>query len=260
MPEPYVYIGTSLPPLNLEEEPEMKYKEFKQLLKDNLSHQDYLEVEIYQRFFNMRNAFLMLKGEEIDPYGSLDKNQLENAMVETQSLPSYMVNFLRKYETKDDRLKYFPEVMAAYFRHEAKEAKGLLKTYLELERKIRLVSSVYRAKKLGWDFTKELQFEDPHEQLIAQLLAQKDVKEFVFADEFEEIAKILDQFYHKPLELHKALIKYRFDKLEEMVDFDVFSLDRIIAYYIQLILVEKWQKLDKQKGIEIVDAILKGSA
>lgn len=260
MPEPYVFIGTALPPLSLDEKPELSYPELKRLLKDNLSEKDYNQIRIYQRYFNLRNAYLMLQGAQIDPYGDLNENQLEEALIATEHLPKYLVNYLNKYDNKQDRLSFYPEVVAAYFREEKNQAVGILKDYLDLERSIRLVSSAFRAKKLGWDIDKELQFEDPQEELIAQLLAQKDSKEFIISEKYDALVKILNEYYASPLKLHKALIEYRFNKLEELVGFDPFSLDRILAYFIQLTLVEKWQKLNKEVGIQIVDDILKGSA
>ena len=43
-----------------------------------------------------------------------------------------------------------------------------------------------------------------------------------------------------------------------MVDMsDTFSVERLLAYLMQLILVEKWFELDIDKGKEIVDIIVK---
>ena len=257
--KPYVFIGTSLPPLKIDEKPDITFTELLGLLKDNLSVADFKKIEQVQNFFNVRNIRLVLEDSEIDPYGSLDKNELEDALLEDNVLPSYVIDFLNQYPTKEERLKFFPSILATYFRKEGKAASGMLKAYLQLERQMRLIAVAFRAKQLSWDIAKALQFEDPNEDFIAQLLVQKNSSTFLFPEGFEELEKIFQASYDDPLVLHKALLEYRFNKLEQSVEFDVFSLDRMIAYFIQLVLIEKWQRLDQQKGIEIIDNILKGS-
>ena len=39
---------------------------------------------------------------------------------------------------------------------------------------------------------------------------------------------------------------------------DTFSIERILAYLVQYMIVEKWFELDKDKGNQIVDRILLG--
>jgi len=58
--------------------------------------------------------------------------------------------------------------------------------------------------------------------------------------------------------LQKAIDHYRFEKIEDFVDMgDVFSIKRILAYFIQLMIVEKWFELDKEKGMRIVETIVR---
>jgi hypothetical protein len=58
--------------------------------------------------------------------------------------------------------------------------------------------------------------------------------------------------------LQKALDQYRFDMVENLVDMaDTFSIERILAYLVQYMIVEKWSELDKDKGIQIVDTIIR---
>jgi hypothetical protein len=155
---------------------------------------------------------------------------------------------------------HFPKLLAAYFRDESHESKGLLKQYLAFERELRLVMVGFRAKRLGRDIIKELQFENPDEDLISQLIAQKDARDFEPPEGFEDLKAIFEKYQDKPYALHQALVEFRFDKVQELMGLKTFNMDYIMGYTIQLVMVEKWLKLDKQKGLEIVDKIVKGTS
>lgn len=258
MSHQYYFVGTSLPTLTIGEEPEISWERLQRLLKDNLTSKDYTQTLVLRRYFDILNLRGLLKNEPLDPFGNLDRNDLEETLLgQTGLLPAYVMAYLEKYESKEDRIYHFPELIAAFFREEVDDSMGFLKRYLEFERNLRLVLTAYRAKELGRDMAKELQFEDPDEDIIVQLLSQKDSKTFEPPEDFLDLKPILDENYSSPLALHKALNEYRFKKLDEMGGLDVFSLDRILAYLASFFIVKKWMALDKEQGLQIVENIVK---
>ncbi len=70
------------------------------------------------------------------------------------------------------------------------------------------------------------------------------------------VQNIYNKYFSDPLELHKNLIEYRLEKLEEMTENRPFSIDQIIAYLVKLILVEDWNQLNESKGKEIVNSLV----
>jgi hypothetical protein len=103
----------------------------------------------------------------------------------------------------------------------------------------------------------ELQFEDPDDEIVAQILAQKDAKTYEPPERYSDLKALFEEHYDAPMELYQGLCEYRFEKIVQMYGIDVFSIDRILAYLARLIIVEKWLDLDKKKGIQVVDAIVK---
>ncbi len=99
-------------------------------------------------------------------------------LIDGDKNPPFLTDFLQKYDTLQDRLKYFSALVVGYFRYEIPRAHGFLKRYLQMERELRLLFVGFRAKALGRDLFTELQFEDPSDDFVAQILAQKDSKEF----------------------------------------------------------------------------------
>jgi hypothetical protein len=253
----YYFLATILPPLQIGVPPEMSFEEFTHLLEVNLTPKDLAKAKVIRLFYDIQNIRAYWKKEELDPRGNFDEIELEEALLAREGFPEYVYNFLDQYENNEKKIEHFPGLVAAYFNHEIPRATEFLKEYLIFEREWRLVLAGFRAKQLGRDITKELQFEDPHDDLVAQILAQKDAPQFVAPDGYQDLVVLIQEHADNPLELHKALCEYRFQKIEDRLETDLFSVDRILGYMVELIIAEKWIELDKQKGIEIAHKILR---
>lgn len=253
----YYFLGTLLPELRIGEEPEIGFSELDRLFKENLTDTDYAKTRTIRTLYDIFNLRFYWNGEPLDPHGNLTSGELEEALVTRSMLPQFIFDFVDTYQSNEERLRYYPKLQVTFFKNAIQDASDFFKYYLILERELRLVLAAFRAKKLGRDIYAELQYEDPEEDLIAQILAQKDSPTYEPPEKYQEIKTLFEQYYDKPIELHKALLEYRFSKIEEKVGYDPFSIDRVLAYMIELIVVEKWQNMNKQKGLEIVDKMIK---
>jgi hypothetical protein len=254
----YYFVGTVLSPLSFDEPPELSFAQLDLLLRDNLTRQDYEKTLGVRRLFDILNLRSLWLEEALDPRGVLTEIELEEALANRIGLPDYLYEFMDAYQTPADRLRHYPFLLAKFFQNVKGLRDPLLRDYLNFERELRLVLTGFRAKKLGRDLSVELQYEDPEEEIIAQLLAQKDAKVYEPPEKYHELKALFEERGDHPLALQKAIDSYRFETIENLVDqADVFSIERILAYLAQFILIEKWFKLDKAKGIEIVDTLVK---
>lgn len=253
----YYFLGSLLPDLHLDEKPDIGFVELNRLVHDNLSAHDFAKTITIRNYFDIYNLRAYWKDLELNPVGNLDANAIEEALITKSGLPPYVFDYLDKYESKEERLHHFPELLATFFQKEIQRASGAFLLYLTLERELRLILLAYRAKKLGRDVVKELQYEDPEDEFVAQIIAQKDAVDYEPPEKYADFKQILNDYYSDPILFQKAYYSYLFRKIDEIIDVDSFATDRILAYMIKLIVVEKWQSLDKEKGLEIVDSILK---
>lgn len=253
----YYFVGTMLPTLSFEGKPEITFAEFSSLLSANLSEKDLDKTIAIRRFYDVLNLRALWLGEEFNPNGLLTPLELEEALVAREGLPSYVYDFIEAYTKKEDRMHYFPLLFAQLHQEGTKTKDPFLVAYLAFERGLRLVMTAFRAKKLKRDIAVELQYEDPEEDLIAQILAQENAQTYEPPEKYHELKELFDRYGNDPLSLQKEIDAYRFQKVEELVDpADTFSIERILAYLIQLMIVEKWNELDKIKGMQIVDTLL----
>jgi hypothetical protein len=112
-----------------------------------------------------------------------------------------------------------------------------------------------RAKRQKRELVRELQFEDPADPLIAQMLAQKDAPDYTPPQEYEELKNLFVDNVSEPLKLHRAISQYRFEQLEEMEENQDFGIDRILCYIARLMIVESLAYLDKEQGMIAVEQL-----
>lgn len=254
----YYYIGTFLPNLSFDTPPEISFAELKELLKDNLTPSDYEKTIIIRRFFDLLNLRSFWSGEEFDPFGELTLYELGESLINRSGFPEYVYEFLETYPGKEERLRHFSFLLAKFFQGAADLKDPFLRRYMLFERDLRLITAAFRAKKLNRDLSYEFRYENPEEELIAQLSAFRDGKNFELPEKYTELKLLFDRFSDDPLALQKAIDEYRFNSIDALVDMsDTFSIERILAYLAQLIIVQKWFEMDKAKGIRIVETLVK---
>lgn len=254
----YYYLTSSLPPLEFPVLPEGVGSVFLRVdLETNLSEEDRKRVESLYLFVDLSNIKLLFGEEEVDPRGNLDEKELDEALLYQSFFPLYVFDYLQKYETRKERLKNFPALLAQFFREEAETQKGFIQKYFSFERELRLVLLGFRAKKLHRDLGKELQFEDLADPLVMQILSQKDAEQYEPPVEYKEVKELLDLSGSDPLEQNKAIAGYRFRKIKEMGENNPFSIDWLLAYLAQVMIVEYWNGLDKEKGQTILSTFKK---
>lgn len=256
----YFYLVTAFPELQIGLPPELSLQELTFLLEANLSKSDLSQVNRLKSFFDLENIRSFWSGFPLNREGNFDEVTLEEALVGRVGLPFYVYDYMDQYESKEDRLKHFSSLMTTYFQEELKRSDGFLHQLLSMEREQRLVLAALRAKKLGRDPLVEFQYEDPNDPLVAQILAQKDAKTYDPPAEYQDLRAIYDLHQESPLELQKAILEYRYRKIEGLVGLETFTLDRVLAYVYQWILAQKWVLLDRKKGQQIINTIVQGVA
>ena len=252
----YFFVGASLPDLQIGNPPEMSFDDFDRLLRWNLSSEDYNKTKVLRRYWDIENLRAFWKDEPLEPRGNWDRNQIEESLLDGLGLPNYVKQYLEDYSTTEERIHNFPSLISTYFKEEQKKTSGFLRELIAFQRELRLVLVGFRAKRLNRDLNEELQFEDPEDPFIAQLLAFKDAKSFEPPPKYEDLKPIFEEHSDSPLALHQALYEYVFEEINKRLGVTVFSMDRLLGYLLQLILVEKWLELDKKKGLEIIDTFV----
>lgn len=246
----YYFLIAAFPPLTLGRPPEISYKELRDLLALNLTSEDANKVKQLLRPIDLYNIRALWLGLPLDDRGNLKAKDLEEELLVQGALPGYLIDYLDRYESTEERLRYFSSLYVSLYRDLQPRLKGFLSKYYQFERELRLVLTGLRAKQAGRDLVYELQFEDPTDPLVAEILAQKDSPDYTPPREFEDLKTIFMENRSNPKKLHRAILEYRFNKIEEMEENQDFGIDRVLAYVAKFMLVESLAGLSEEKGME----------
>jgi hypothetical protein len=254
----YYFVVPSLPSLSLNERPELTFKELIARLEINLSKQDLEKTTVSRRFIDIYNIRALLMEEPIDSRGNLNEKELDEALLVHTGLPDYVFDFLDQFEKVADKIRNFHGLLARFFNEEIPKQKGFLRNYLIFEREWRLVLLALRAKQSHRDVAKELQFEDPTDPIIAHILAQKDSEIYEPPYEYAELKELLASCAADPLAEHQALAEYRFRRIAELAENRLFTIDQILCYMAQLMIIENLFELDGERGNMILETFKNG--
>lgn len=244
----FYYVISAFPTISLGQKSDITYEEAIEMIAMNASNNEWKQVVLFQRIFDIQNIRALWLHEPLDPRGNFKEKGLEEALLVGESLPSFVISFLERYETLDDRIRYFPSLMASLYRETSPHLTGFLKKYYQLEREIRLSLTALRAKWSGKNLLKELQFEDPMDPFVAQLLAQMDEKEPILPEEYKDLKEAFLEHKNEPKKLLRSILQIRLSRIEEIESETPFSLDQVLGFLARLAIVESWNQLNEEKG------------
>ena len=254
----YYFLATALPPLMIGKKPEVSFDELRELLRSNLTAVDWIKFTDLLRLIDLSNIRSLWLKAPFDERGNFEPQEMEDALLVKEGLDEYINVYLDRYDSSEDRLRYFPSLYSSLFlamRDKYANPTSFLYKYYLLEREIRLVLTALRSKRFGRDLVRELQFEDPSDSLVAEILAQKDSVEYTPPIDMQALKGLFVRCADDPKELFRALLEYRFEKLEEMEENEPFTIDAILGYAARLLLVESWDQLDAVEGKKMMNLL-----
>ena len=254
----YPFLIASLPEIRLGVKPELLFKDVQDLLALNVGRSDLKKVAELLELVDIDNIKALWLGLPLHAAGHMNAKELEEAILVKDFLPPFVIDFLERYETTEERLSHFPALYVGLYEKMAASSDGFIRSYYEMEREIRLVLTALRAKQLKRDLTLELQFEDVYDPFVMQILVQKDAPDYFPPQEYEALKELFLENSSNPMKLYQSLLQYRFDKILALEEgFLSFSIDRILGFLARLMMVEMWSQLDEQRGLRLVDDLSK---
>ena len=237
----HFFLSAFLPPLDVKVKVDLSLEELMAILHENLSHAELEQVKELRTFTDLLNLERFYSHDTIDSWGNLTEAELRAE----EKLPLYAQDLLSTCESDEQKLALCPQIMTLFYEQ---PHHGFLKVFFEFERAFRLALTGYRCHRLKIDPEIELKEEDPRDFLVAQILAGKDQPNYEMPFEFEDFGPIPDH----PMQQYLKVAEYRFEKIDELLQGDLWSMNAILGYLIQFMIVKKYHDLNDQKGKELL--------
>jgi Protein of unknown function (DUF2764) len=253
----YFYLAASLPEIELDKKPPISFSDFLMDADVYLSKSDRTFVTIMRELIDIENIRRLLLEQKIDDRGNLSEQSLDEAILAKVNLPEYAIDFLEEHTSVQSKLNHIAQLYASFFQAHLKTGNSFLDKYLSFEHELRLWISLLRAQKLGIDFRKALQFEDPQDPLIMSMIIQSQNLELILPDDFRSLKDIFANFDQDPIGLHKKIEQFRLDKITELTQDALFKVDNILGFIAKLLIVEQWQSLNQDVGLNRLNRFAK---
>jgi len=255
----YYYLVAGLPDILLDERKiHFTLVEFKQELKFHLHSKDYQLVEyLFLQYDNINLLnILQKKDAEFNPLGNYSEIFLTDEIKEPEKLPGYMKKFLEAYREENPiypNLSLENQLTWLYFDYMLGQKNEFLQKWFTALRNVNNILTIYNSRKFGLNI--ENQMIGDYE--LTQAAKRTTTKDFGLANEFGYIDEIIGIFENNDIleqEISIDLLKWKY--LNILNTFNYFTIERILAFIIEFIMVERWSKLDTEKSSKMFKKML----
>lgn len=241
------FLLTLFPPLSLDAPPEMSFHEADFFLRQNLSNREM--ATIYQLYAlydleNIRSFFLDLP---MTAPGAIPHDDLRDHLENDECPLPMLERFFATYPTLEEKKNHVHRLMREFFTAAPAYVHGFVKKYFRIEHGSRVLMAYLRARASRREYTvnpEELGF-DPSDG--------KNWPEF-----FAPLLSLWQARHESPLDLEDGYARWKFAAVGSLcAGSPPFSIDHILAYLIQLRLVESRRELKVPADQNIVERISK---
>lgn len=218
----------------------------------------------YQYDNNNLITILENTGGEFDTRGNFSQEELAQEIKIPSILPGYMQQFVESY--KEGKLP-FPELSLSdqlswcYYDFITAHENDFIREWMTFDLNLRNVLAGLNSRKLeesGWagatQFSRERSIICRNE--VAELILKSTAPDFSLASRFAWVEKLLSFNRETVVEYEKNIDLLRWEMLDALTTFSCFQIETLLAFYIKLGMVERWQELAPETGKAALDKLL----
>lgn len=257
----YYCLVAGLPDLAMEER-KLAFTSaiLREMLQEDLHPQDYSLVSLFFLPYDHWNIINRLFNKELpfDKRGVYPEELIEEItdkkafdLAEKTDLPDYINQFLRNFFEREDKPASHNierELTAAYYKMLQKQKNDFVRAYAKHELTIRNVFVALNGRKFDLEVEKDIIGDDD----LSEALKKSRARDFGLTADVE----ILDQLMQihempDPLDREMKLDLLRWQFLENETFFNYFTIEKVLAFTLKLMITERWFELDEEKGREL---------
>lgn len=232
--------------------------ELKQELQYQLHPKDYQLVEyLFLPYDNINFLNILQKKEaEFNPLGNYSESFFMDEIKEPENLPGYMKKFLEAYRDENPihpNLSLENQLTWLYFDYMLEQKNEFLRDIFTIIRDINNIFAIYNARKFGLNI--ENQMIGNYE--LTEAAKKTTSKDFGLASEITPIDEIIGIYENNDIleqEMSIDLLKWR--HMNNLNTFNYFTIEFILAYVLEFIIVERWANLDTDQSKKTFRKIL----
>lgn len=232
---------------------------FRELAQGALKKEDMKLMNLF--FLPADNKQVLRLLNKMEPDTALETvyplQQLEDEIAEPKnSLPAYLNQFIADF--KGEHLKYevSPENVLSWMYYDCLMSCGnkFVRKYAEFSMNIKNLTNALTCRKYG----KEVAPEIIGDNAFSKALRTSNSKDFGLGMEYPYAEKVFSLMNNPNLvERERGMDLFLWDYIEEAVVYEYFSMEKVLSFMLELMIVERWSKMNSESGrkvfMEVVD-------
>lgn len=245
-----------LPDITLDSKHDISIPDLREEIEMNFSEKDKKLIFYFFLENDCKNLVKLLKNPEaeIDPNSNLSMEQYRDLMTSAREMnfnvhryPAFMSEFARNYNYNKDTEGWYAEdeLQLAFYEYAMQCPNQMISEWYKLNLDINNILTAMIARKNGWNVSDFIKGDNE----VTEMIRTNNTKDFDLGAEFDyvkELMQIVD--CEDPVEKEKKIDAFKWLWLEEQTFFNIFSVEAVFAYLCKLNMLNRWDKLDVEKG------------
>lgn len=192
--------------------------------------------------------------------GNFAKKFLDEQIENPTEIPEYMIQFLKWVKNKDVKQHHLlaeNKLNTLFYEYTTKTNNRFLRDWFLFDLKINNLITAFFCLTFKYEMSEHL-IHTNETNVVNSLLLGDRLKPEYFEDEIpfaQDIVRAIETDMEM-IEREKAIDKIKWDYLDEQTFFHYFTIEKILSYTIKLKMIQRWMKLDKKTGRELLEKLV----
>lgn len=217
------------------------------------------------RYDNTNLVTLLEKTKkEFDIRGNFAQEELAQEIKMPSILPGYMQSFIEAHKEGKypfPKLSLEDQLSWLYYEYMAAQPNTFIREWFAFDLDLRNVLAGINCRRLeedqgkgGSQFSREQSIICRND--VSEMVLKSNAPDFSLSSRFTWVEKLMSFSQDAVVEYEKSIDLLRWDMLDELTTFSYFQIETLLAFYIKLCMVERWQRLEPDTGKETLDKLL----
>ncbi len=243
------------------------FPDFKNQLREVLHFKDFRLIESFFWRYDNINVLKLLKNPEsgINELGNLSKEDFDEifSLVKDDALysfereiPGYFGEFIHAYKNELPLFRgkdWENQITQLYYNYLSGLDNQYIRNWFEFEMNLTNIITAYNCKKHQLTVENELIGNNE----ITEKLIKSNARDFGISIEFPKLESIINALEENNLvEREKKIDIIKWELLNDWTFFHYFTTEKIFSYTLQIEIIIRWLRLDKETGQELFNNLL----
>ena len=260
----YYCLMAGLPDITIDSGMSVAFPDIREEMELALNESDKRLIFYFFLENDCKNLVKLLKNPdaEINPNCNYTMEQYRDMITSAREMnfnvhryPSFMSEFARNYNYNKDTKGWYAEdaMQLAFLQYAVMCPNKMISKWYQLNLDINNVLTAMIARKEGWNVADFIQGDNE----VTDMILHNNTKDFDLSlqyDYVKDLMQIVDCV--DPVMKEKKIDAFKWAWLDEQTFFEVFSIEAVFAYLCKMEMLDRWEKLDADKGKETFRQII----